>query len=54
MAISLQKGGNISLDKVAPGINKCSVELGWGSRVSDGDEGGLHAMAINNSINITQ
>jgi len=36
MAISLQKGGNVSLDKVAPGISKCLVELGWDSRSTDG------------------
>jgi len=36
MAISLQKGGNVSLSKEAPGLSKITVGLGWDSRVTDG------------------
>jgi len=43
MAISLQKGGNVSLDKVAPGISKCLVGLGWDSRSTDGADFDLDA-----------
>jgi len=37
MAISLTKGGNISLAKEAPGMTKVHVGLGWDARVTDGD-----------------
>lgn len=36
MAISLTKGGNVSLSKEAPGIAKTTVGLGWNPRVTDG------------------
>lgn len=36
MAISLTKGGNVSLSKEAPGLSKITVGLGWDSRVTDG------------------
>jgi tellurium resistance protein TerD len=36
MAISLTKGGNVSLTKEAPGITKTTVGLGWNPRVTDG------------------
>lgn len=36
MAISLTKGGNISLAKEAPGMTKVHVGLGWDARVTDG------------------
>lgn len=36
MAISLSKGGNVSLSKEAPGIKKILVGLGWESRATDG------------------
>jgi len=36
MAISLSKGGNVSLSKEAPGLKKILVGLGWDSRVTDG------------------
>lgn len=36
MAISLKKGGNVSLSKEAPGLSKITVGLGWDSRVTDG------------------
>lgn len=46
MAISLQKGANISLDKIAPGIGKCVVGLGWDSRSTDGADFDLDASAF--------
>jgi len=46
MAISLQKGGNVSLSKVAPGISKCLVGLGWDSRSTDGVDYDLDASAF--------
>jgi tellurium resistance protein TerD len=36
MAISLSKGGNVSLSKEAPGLKKLLVGLGWEGRVTDG------------------
>lgn len=36
MAISLSKGGNVSLTKAAPGMKKLQVGLGWDLRVTDG------------------
>jgi tellurium resistance protein TerD len=36
MAISLQKGGNISLSKTVPGLTKMFVGLGWDARSTDG------------------
>jgi tellurium resistance protein TerD len=36
MAISLSKGGNVSLSKEAPGIKKILVGLGWEPRATDG------------------
>lgn len=36
MGISLQKGGNVSLEKVAPGMTKILVGLGWDERTTDG------------------
>ena len=32
MAISLQKGGNVSLSKEAPGLTKMLIGLGWDVR----------------------
>lgn len=46
MAISLQKGGNVSLDKVSPGITNCVVGLGWDSRSTDGADFDLDASAF--------
>jgi tellurium resistance protein TerD len=43
MAISLQKGGNISLSKSAPGLSKIFVGLGWDVRTTSGDEFDLDA-----------
>ena len=36
MGISLQKGGNISLTKAEPGLEKIIVGLGWDARSTDG------------------
>lgn len=38
MAVSLKKGGNVSLTKEAPGLEKISVGLGWDVRATDGAE----------------
>lgn len=43
MAVSLSKGGNISLDKAAPGIEKVLIGLGWDERATDGAEFDLDA-----------
>jgi tellurium resistance protein TerD len=36
MAISLQKGGNVSLSKEEPGLQRVVVGLGWDPRPTDG------------------
>lgn len=36
MAVSLQKGGNVSLTKEAPGLTNVIVGLGWDTRKTDG------------------
>ncbi|MFC0709956.1 TerD family protein [Azorhizophilus paspali] len=36
MAVSLSKGGNVSLSKEAPGLTAVNVGLGWDARVTDG------------------
>ena len=36
MAVSLSKGGNVSLSKEAPGLTEVTVGLGWDPRVTDG------------------
>ena len=36
MAVSLAKGGNVSLSKAAPGLRAVRVGLGWDTRVTDG------------------
>ena len=43
MAVSLSKGGNISLDKAAPGIKNVLIGLGWDERSTDGTEFDLDA-----------
>ncbi|NCO74127.1 MAG: TerD family protein [Cyanobacteria bacterium] len=35
MAISLQKGQRVSLDKIAPGLNAAFIGLGWDTNVTD-------------------
>lgn len=46
MAVSLSKGGNVSLDKTDPGIKKILVGLGWDERVTDGKDFDLDASAF--------
>lgn len=46
MALTLQKGGNLSLDKVAPGLVEVLVGLGWDPRATDGQEFDLDASAF--------
>jgi tellurium resistance protein TerD len=36
MGVSLSKGGNVSLDKAAPGMTKIIIGLGWDTRATDG------------------
>ncbi|WP_293266715.1 TerD family protein [Neptunomonas sp.] len=43
MGVSLQKGGNVSLEKVAPGMTKMLLGLGWDSRATDGTDFDLDA-----------
>lgn len=43
MAVSLSKGGNVSLSKEAPGLSKVLVGLGWDARVTDGADFDLDA-----------
>ncbi len=43
MAVSLVKGGNVSLTKEAPGLTAVIVGLGWSPRVTDGAEFDLDA-----------
>ena len=46
MAVSLAKGGRVSLDKAAPGLKNIHVGLGWDPRVTDGPEFDLDASAF--------
>jgi len=43
MAISLSKGGNVSLSKTDPGLKNALVGLGWDSRSTDGADFDLDA-----------
>ena len=46
MAVSLSKGGNVSLSKVAPSMTKALVGLGWDPRSTDGAAFDLDASAF--------
>ena len=46
MALSLTKGGNLSLTKEDPGMTKVLVGLGWDARSTDGTEFDLDASAF--------
>lgn len=46
MAISLQKGSNISLSKEAPGLSKMFIGLGWDVRVTEGEAFDLDGSAF--------
>jgi tellurium resistance protein TerD len=43
MAVTLQKGGNLSLTKSSPNLKRIMVGLGWSARSSDGDDFDLDA-----------
>jgi tellurium resistance protein TerD len=46
MAVSLTKGGNVSLTKEAPGLTAVTVGLGWDARTTTGIDFDLDASAI--------
>ena len=46
MAVSLSKGGNVSLTKEAPGLTAVLVGLGWDARTTTGNDFDLDASAI--------
>jgi tellurium resistance protein TerD len=46
MAISLQKGGNVSLSKQVPGLKRVRFGLGWDLRKTDGTDFDLDASAF--------
>ena len=46
MAVSLSKGGNVSLAKAAPGMTTVVVGLGWDPRTTDGAQFDLDASAL--------
>lgn len=46
MAVSLSKGGNVSLTKEAPGLTAVAVGLGWDARTTTGADFDLDASAI--------
>jgi tellurium resistance protein TerD len=43
MAVTLTKGGNVSLSKEAPGLTRTLVGLGWDVRATSGDDHDLDA-----------
>ena len=46
MAISLSKGGNVSLSKESPGLDEIMVGMGWDVRATDGQDFDLDASAF--------
>lgn len=46
MAISLSKGGNVSLSKTVPGLSQIHIGLGWNTRSTDGAGFDLDASAF--------
>lgn len=46
MAISLKKGGNISLTQEAPALKKIHIGLGWDARSTNGNDFDLDASAF--------
>lgn len=46
MALTLQKGGNLSLSKTDPNLSKLIIGLGWDPRATDGTEFDLDASAF--------
>jgi len=51
MAISLSKGGNLSLTKTDPSLSKILIGLGWDERATDGGDFDLDASAF--LLNVT-
>jgi tellurium resistance protein TerD len=46
VSVSLSKGGNVSLTKMAPGLTAVSVGLGWDLRTTTGTDFDLDASAL--------
>ena len=46
MPVSLSKGGNVSLTKIAPSLQSVRVGLGWDARTTDGADFDLDATAL--------
>jgi len=46
MALTLQKGGNLSLTKTDPGLRHARLGLGWDARTTSGDDFDLDASAL--------
>lgn len=46
MSVSLSKGGNVSLSKEEPGLEKVLIGLGWDTRSTDGADFDLDASAF--------
>ncbi|MES2819064.1 MAG: TerD family protein [Pseudomonadota bacterium] len=46
MAITLQKGGNLSLSKTDPSLKRILIGLGWDERATDGTDFDLDASAF--------
>ena len=46
MAVSLSKGGNVSLSQTDPGLKKILIGLGWEARATDGEDFDLDASAF--------
>ena len=46
MPVSLAKGGNVSLTKLAPTLSSVTVGLGWDARTTTGDKFDLDASAL--------
>lgn len=46
MSVTLEKGGNVSLDKEVPGIESVTVGLGWDTRKTDGADFDLDAVCF--------
>src|SRR6478736_6703117 len=46
MSVSLAKGGNVSLTKMAPSLSAITVGLGWDTRTTTGADFDLDASAI--------
>ena len=46
MSVTLNKGGNVSLSKVAPNLRQIAVGLGWDARATSGADFDLDASAL--------